>query len=60
MKKVDFCFYSAKGYYMEFTHYFSEEDFLKKMLDDLNVLTTFVNTKEDFDIDRISKITIEY
>lgn len=60
IKKVEYCFYSAKGYSLEFTRFFSNDDFLKQMLDELNILTTFVNTKEDFDIETISKITIEY
>lgn len=59
-KKVTYYFYSAKGYNLEFTRFFPENDFLNQMLDELNVLTTFVNTKEDFEADRLSKITIEY
>lgn len=59
-KAVYYCFYSAKGYSLEFTRFFPEDDFLNQMLDELNVLTSFVNTKEDFDKDTMSKITIEY
>ena len=59
-KKVTYSFYSAKGYQLDFVRFFAVDDFFYKMLDELNVLTTFVNTKDDFDKDTISKITIEY
>ena len=58
-RKVTYSFYSAKGYSLEFTRYIPNDDFYE-MLNELNTLTTFVNTKEDFDKDTISKITIEY
>ena len=59
-RKVIYSFYSAKGYNLEFTRRITNDDFLNKMLYELEVLTSFVNTQEDFDKDTISKITIEY